>query len=115
MSRSDFMAKKRSVIADYAVYLLVRLLVCIVQAIPFRLGPGVGSAVAWLVYQVDRRHRLVAADNLRQAFPGELNEGQVDALVRSVYRHFCTLAIEIVHLPRRMHANNWQDHLELAD
>jgi KDO2-lipid IV(A) lauroyltransferase len=70
------------------------------------------AALAWLLYHVDRRHRLVAHDNLRHAFPN-LDERRRDEMVRAVYCHFCTLLIEIIHLPRRMHPNNWRQLLEL--
>ena len=59
--------------------------------------------LAWLAYRVDRRHRLVADENLRHAFPGQLRRRACDRLVRAVYRHFCTLLVEIVHLPRKLH------------
>ena len=45
--------------------------------------PPVARVLAWLAYHVDRRHRLVAADNLRHAFP-DLDEVAVDRLVADV-------------------------------
>ena len=46
------MAKPRSLLADYVVYLVVRLLVCVMQALslaegPLRWQPG----LAWLAYR----------------------------------------------------------------
>ena len=32
-----------------------------------------------------------------------------------VYRHFCTVLVEIVQIPRRLHVNNWRNHLELIN
>src|SRR5262249_44498047 len=43
----------------------------------------------------------------------QLSERERDALVRSVYCHFCTLLVEIVHVPRRLHPHNWRRHLAL--
>src|SRR5207253_144538 len=40
---------------------------------------------------------------------------QRDRIVRGVYRHFCRLLIEIIHLPRRLHTNNWKQYLDLTD
>jgi hypothetical protein len=62
------MAKSRSRVADYAVYLLMRTLVCIIQILSWQSALALARALAWLLYQVDRRHRGVAADNLRHAF-----------------------------------------------
>lgn len=106
------MSKERSHLADFAVYVVVRLVVCILSMLSFRLACRLAAGLAWLLYHVDRRHRLVAHDNLRHAFP-DLDDRRRDEMVRAVYRHFCTLLIEIIHLPRRMHPCNWRQLLEL--
>jgi KDO2-lipid IV(A) lauroyltransferase len=108
------MAKPRSRLADYAVYLLVRLLVCVLQALSFQAARRLAHVLAWLAYRIDRRHREVALDNLRKAYPGQLSEAELEAMVRGVYRHFCTMLVEIVHLPRRLHTTNWRRHIELV-
>ncbi len=107
------MAKSRSLLADYLVYLAVRLLVCFLQTLSPSAARGLASGLAWLAYHLDRRHRLVALDNLRRAFPGRYNEAELDRLVRSVYRHFCTVLVEIIHLPRKLHANTWRRYFDL--
>ena len=107
------MSKPRSQVVDYALYLLVRGFVCLVQALPFAVAKGIAEGLAWLAYHVNRRHREVARDNLRQAFPGQYQPAQLDGLVRSVYRHFCGVLIEIVHLPRRLNPNNCLRYLEI--
>ncbi|HVK07407.1 MAG TPA: lysophospholipid acyltransferase family protein [Gemmataceae bacterium] len=103
------MSKPRNRSADLAVYLVVRSAVCLVQALPVRVALGVGRALAWLAYQVDRRHREVARDNLRHAFPG-LGADAYDRLVRACFRHFCTMVIEIACLPRRIQVYNWRTY-----
>src|SRR5262249_11899345 len=71
-------------------------------------------ALAWLLYKVDRRHRLVADENLRHAFGKQLDDRQRDALVRAVYVHFCTMLVEIIQFPRRVHVNNCKQYVELS-
>ena len=63
------MAKARSALADYSVYLVIRFFVCIIQALSFHAAVTLARGLALLAYQVDRRHRLVALENLRLAFP----------------------------------------------
>jgi KDO2-lipid IV(A) lauroyltransferase len=109
------MAKPRSLVLDYSVYLVLRVFVCIIQALPLTLARCAADALAWLVYTIDKRHRLVALDNLRQAFPGQYSPDQLDKLVRRVFRHFCRLVIEIIHLPRCFHFNNWRRYVELPE
>src|SRR4051794_12075669 len=107
--------KQRSRLGDFLVYLAVRLLVCVLQGLSFDAARGFARFLAWLAYRVDKRHRLVALENIEKAFPGRYSDSERDALVREVYRHFCTLVVEIVHIPRKLHLHNWKDHILLDD
>src|SRR5262249_48025481 len=108
------MSRPRSLLADYAVYLLVRVFVCVVQALSLNAARALARGLAWLASRIDRRHREVAGDNLRQAFPGRYTGAEVEKLIRQVYHHFCTMLIEIIHLPRRLHPTNWRRHLDMG-
>ena len=103
------MTKPRRPAADYAVYLAVRLVVCVVQAVPIAWAFAVAELLGRLAYRVDRRHRRVAEENLRAAFP-ELaaDPAAVDRLVRGCYRHFAAVAVEMVLLPRKLYVENWR-------
>ena len=108
------MAGPRSKVLDYGVYLAVRVAVCVLQALSYEAARTLARAVAWLAYHVDRRHRLVADENLRIAFPGRYDDAGRDRVVRAVYRHFCTLLVELVHVPRRLHTTNWRRYVTLS-
>jgi KDO2-lipid IV(A) lauroyltransferase len=107
------MSRKQNKAADYVVYLVVRFIVCLIQALSFRAACGLANGLAWLLYHLDCRHRLVADENLRHAFPDMTDPRQRDRLVRDVYRHFCLLLMEMIHLPRKLHTHNWHQHLRL--
>jgi len=98
--------KPRSATADYAVYLVVRVVVAVLQALPERWAIGFGHLLGALAHRIDKRHREVARDNLRHAFP-ERDARQIDRLVRGCYRHFCTMVVEMVLLPRKFRLTNW--------
>jgi KDO2-lipid IV(A) lauroyltransferase len=74
--------------------------------------------LAKLAYRADRRHRAVADENLRHAFP-EWSPAKRDAVVRSTYYHFMTMAVEMIRLPRTLHPANvdyyfhWNDPRDL--
>jgi KDO2-lipid IV(A) lauroyltransferase len=108
------MSKPRSRCADYLVYLMVRLFVGVIQAIPLETACNLAGLLAWLLHRIDRRHARVADDNLRQAFTA-LTTAQRQRLVAQVYRHFCRLVIEMIYLPRRLHIHNWRRYLALKD
>jgi KDO2-lipid IV(A) lauroyltransferase len=107
------MAKPRNPVNDYAVYLAVRLVVCILQALSLAKAQSFARFLAWLAYRIDRRHREVARENLRHAYP-TASEAAIDRHVRAVYQHFCTVLVEMVQIPRRLHVSNWRQHLELV-
>jgi KDO2-lipid IV(A) lauroyltransferase len=109
------MAKPRSHTADYLIYLIVRVFVCVIQALPPAGARAFAAGLAWLAHRVNRRHREVARDNLRHAFPGRYSDAELDALVRKVYRHFCTLLVEIIQVPRLLQPVNWRRHIRLTD
>ena len=114
------MARRRNRAVDWLVYAAVRVVVAVVQMLSLRSAYKLAAGLAWLAYHVDRRHREVARDNLRHAFPERFRdapdaEEACDRTVRAVYRHFCTLLIEIIQTPRRLTLANWRDYAILPD
>lgn len=107
------MARARKPVLDYAVYLAVRVAVCVLQALPVRWAFAFADGLAWLAYRVDKRHREVARENLRHAFP-DRGADAVDQLVRDCYRHFTCVAVEIALLPRKLHVENWRQYVTLV-
>lgn len=107
------MSRERSRLTDYAVYLVVRVVVCIIQILPYETSLRLARGLAWLVHKVDRRHRLVAEDNLRHAFGEQLDDAGRRRLVFEVYVHFCTMLMEIIQLPRLLHLTTWRRYVEL--
>jgi KDO2-lipid IV(A) lauroyltransferase len=99
---------------DFTVYLLVRVVVCVVQALSWPCALGLARGMAWLTYHLDRRHRLVALDNVRHAF-GDLDAPAADALVRACYRHFLTVVVEMMRLPRVLRRHNIGAYIRDAD
>jgi KDO2-lipid IV(A) lauroyltransferase len=105
--------KPRNRYVDWAVYVAVRLTIFAVQAMPLRVALGFGSWLAYVAYILDKRHREVARENLRHAFPERCSDPmECDRLVRQCYKHFCTMAIEIVWIPRKLNAQHWRRMFE---
>lgn len=109
------MSKPRSAFAHYLVYLAARSVVCVIQALPPAGSRALARGLAWLAYRIDRRHRDVALENLRLALPETTDDARRHSIVRSVYRHFCQLVMDIVLMPRRVHVTNWREHVRLGD
>jgi len=100
---------------NYLIYLAVRLVVCVAQALPLdtarRLGRFIGSAA----FRLDRRHRKIARDNLTAAYPDTLSDRQAAHLAKRVFQHFAMLLMEIVHIPRIMRLATWRRYVRLVD
>jgi KDO2-lipid IV(A) lauroyltransferase len=107
------MKKQRNAVFDYAVYVATRLFVGVAQALTIEQCYALARFVAAIVYHVDKRHRLVALDNLRHAYGDALDDAGRDRIVRGVYRHFFMLIMELVHIPRKLHRTTWRQYIQL--
>jgi KDO2-lipid IV(A) lauroyltransferase len=108
------MAKERRPAVDFAVYGIVRLMVCLLQGIPMAWGFAFARFLGWLAYRLDKRHRQVATENLKHAFPELQHQPQqCDRLVRACFHHFATMIIEIIYAPRKMHLHTWRNFGDL--
>src|SRR5262249_29767267 len=105
----------RRPVQEYLVYLGVRLLVAISQALTIDQSYAFARFLGGIAYRVDRRHRAVALENLRAAFGEQYGPAERDRIVRAVYVHFCTVLMEILHIPRKLYLTTWRDWITLVD
>jgi len=104
----------RKRIVDYLVYLLVRILICVVQAMRVETCQGLARRMAWLFTNVVRIRAKVLDDNLRHAF-AELSPSQRRDVIRQMWEHLFLLVAEVAHTPRKIHETNWRDYISLRD
>jgi len=104
--------KPRNPLLDRAIYCLVRAVVCFLQAVPPAVAFALADLLARAAYRLNPRHRAVAADNLRHAFP-ELaaHPARIDRLVRRTYRHFALVVVESLLFPRKLHVVSWRKYV----
>jgi len=106
--------RRRRPVLDLVAYLAVRVVVCLAQMMSVDQSYGMARVLASLLYRVDQRHRRVGMENLRLAFDDRYTEAERDAIVRGVYRHFCMMLMEILHIPRKLHPTTWRERITLA-
>ncbi|KPJ60129.1 MAG: hypothetical protein AMS15_06560 [Planctomycetes bacterium DG_23] len=97
----------------FVEYLLLRLSLCILAALPFPLAHRIGEMLGRLVYLIDHRHRLVVLKNLDIAYGNSLPYEEKLGLARKSYEHLFKAGIELVFAPRLVNKYNWQDYFEL--
>ncbi len=104
----------RKQLADYLVYLAVRVLICIAQGVRIETGHAIARWLAWLFCDVLRIRASVIEDNLTHAFP-ELTPSARRRLSRQMWEHLFLLALEVAHTPRKIHETNWRDYVQLKN
>jgi len=97
---------------DWCVYLLARVLICIIQALSLESCQRLSELLASLFTYVIPLRRSVIEDNLQRAFP----EG--DARWRTkmrwaMWQHLCLMICEISLMHRKLHDTNWRQLIEL--
>lgn len=99
-------------LGQYSAYLVVRIVICIVQAMSLEACATSARWLAWFFARVLRlRHQLVD-ENLRHAFP-QLTPRQRQQLALQMWEHLFLIPVEVAHAPRKIHDTNWRDYVRL--
>jgi len=101
-------------VVDFLVYVVVRILICVVQAMQVQTGRTCARWLAWLFCDVLRIRGAVVEENLCHAFPC-LAEGERHHMARRMWEHLFLLVLEVAHAPRKIHETNWRDFVQLRD
>jgi len=101
-------------VGSYFVYLLVRVLFCIVQSLSLEAGKSFAKGLAFFFTQIAPIRRKLLHQNLHIAFP-ELNAKERHAIIRTMWEHLFLMGIEVALARRRIRDFNWTDHIRLVN
>ncbi|MBN2294948.1 MAG: lysophospholipid acyltransferase family protein [Pirellulales bacterium] len=93
--------------------MVVRVFICVIQAIRIETGHAIARGLAWLAGDVFHIRGKVLGENLRHAFP-ELSADQHARITREMWEHLFLLVVEVAHTPRKIHETNWRDFIGLS-
>lgn len=99
---------------DGAAYLMVRALLCVVQALPIEVCHSFCRGLAFLVNDCIPIRRAVVDENLHFAFP-TLSPKERRRLSRGMWVHLLLMICEVAHAPRKIHPSNWRKHVQLEN
>ena len=99
-------------LADLLAYLAVRVLICVIQALPRATCERWARSLSDLLANRMRIRRAVVRDNLRQAFP-EMAADQRRDVARGMWEHLLLMVVEIAHANRVIHKTTWRRHLRI--
>jgi KDO2-lipid IV(A) lauroyltransferase len=94
---------------QFGVYVAVRLLIAVVQALPLDVCERWSGRMATLLSRILGIRRHVIEENLRIAFPERTAE-QRAAIAWQMWRHLFLMIAEIAQTPRKIHETNWKEH-----
>ncbi len=105
--------RPRNVI-DYLAYLVVRIFVCVVQAMPVERCADVARVLATICASILKIRRRLVEENLKCAFP-EMSAAERKQLAWRMWEHLFLLVVEVVHAPRKIHHTNWREYVTLVN
>jgi KDO2-lipid IV(A) lauroyltransferase len=106
--------RKQSRLIHLAVYVAIRAVVCVIQAVPVAVALRIADGIAWCLYRFVPARRRVALENLAIAFPETASDpARGHALVLGMYRHFLRALVETLLMPRKFHVTNWRAFADL--
>jgi KDO2-lipid IV(A) lauroyltransferase len=99
---------------DYLVFLAVRIVIAILQALPISASKSLARGFAYLMHEVVRIRRTVVDENLRHAFPN-WSEGRRQQVARAMWNHLFLMVVEVALVSRKIHWTNWRRYLRFTD
>jgi KDO2-lipid IV(A) lauroyltransferase len=100
-------------VRQWLAYVAIRLVICVVQAVPLSNCHAGARLLATLFNDVLRLRRKTIAENLAHAF-GELSDAERQRLAWRMWEHLFLFAAEVAHTPRRVHETNWRSFVEVT-
>ena len=99
-------------LADFSVYVVVRLLACSIQALPISACAAISRFIGGMCWHLLKLRREVLEENLRFAFP-EKTPAEREAIAVAMWEHLLLMVMEIAHAPRKVRRTNWRNHSDV--
>lgn len=104
----------RNRVVCYFEYLLVRVFVCVVQALRIETCDMLARVLAIVAADLLKLRGDVVDDNLRHAYP-QLSDKERRRMARRMWRHLFLMVCEIAHVPRKVRETTWRRYISLPD
>lgn len=100
--------------ADYAVYLLVRVVICVAQCLSLDVCRRGAEILAFIFTDVLKARGRLLETNLSKAFPESTKKERREE-TRRMWAHLFLMAAEVAHAPRELHELNWWKTVKLEN
>jgi KDO2-lipid IV(A) lauroyltransferase len=99
---------------DFGVYLFVRVLIALIQALPLAVCETIANVLATVAGRVLRIRGNVVEENLRIAFP-DISTEERATITWQMWNHLILMIMEIAQTPRKVHETNWKEHSHIVN
>lgn len=106
--------RKRNRVMDGLVYAVVRIAICVIQAMSLQACESLARFMAWLAVDCLRVRDKVLEENLLQAFP-QLTAVERRTIKHQMWEHLILMICEIAHAPRKLHETNWHRYITVRN
>ncbi|MFN0020523.1 MAG: lysophospholipid acyltransferase family protein [Pirellulaceae bacterium] len=98
----------------FAVYIALRILVSIIQALSIETCAGIVRLLAYVLCDVVKFRAATIEENLSIALP-ESTPTQRHKIARRMWRHLMMMVVEVIYAPRKIHDSNWRKFAVVKD
>ena len=106
--------KNSQTISNYLVYLLVRVVFCVVQSLSLETGKTFAKGLALVFTHMLPIRRQLLHSNLQIAFP-DLDAAERQRIILDMWEHLFIMGIEVALARRKIRDFNWRDHIRLIN
>lgn len=85
--------------ADYILYLIVKVEAFFLRLLPLRLSLWVGRSFGSAIYYLFGKRKQVAYANLRAAFRGRYTPAQLNRIIKKIYQNLSQSFVELLRFP----------------
>ncbi len=97
---------------DYLIYLPVYGITRLARLLPLNPAMKLGEKLGWLLYKADKRHRLIAHDNLKKVWGEQKPPEELKLIARRCFSNFGQSIIEICRFPE-LNKDNIDEYVEV--
>jgi len=101
-------------INDYLVYILVRILFCLVQSMSLETNRAFARGLTFVFMWILPIRRRLLHENLKIAFPG-LNKEERQHIIGAMWEHLFLMGVEVALARRKIRDFNWTDYIQLVN
>ena len=110
----DRLGPAKTLVVDFAAYLFVRMIVALIQTLPYDMGDSMCRGIAWLCADVLKIRHRTTQQNIESVFP-DAEPAQQGRLRFEMWKSLLLMVCEIAWAQRRLHLVNWSQHVRFKN